>query len=557
MTAVEDELPPSDTESLGDEAPTVTQQDPTLTQQESEEEIIFDPPESEEDSNSSINSSIPRQPTVMLTVEIDGVTYEKLESKKSLSKTSETVLFKKEDRPNLSVDERTVLFKSAVAKAHKLYDLMPLSLDDEDKLDDTYNLEVLVGKTKRAHFRYDMFNIFSIVIPNDDETIKEVKDLYSDYSNITIEQVARSNLWYREWMANVYFEQNLDLTYDFFQNNVSDDLSMKISETYETFAVGEQGGPLFFILMMNHLLSDTEEAAISLNDRVKKFDIKTVEGENIFRVVSLLRGAVKRLQHINKMPEDIVRTLLNVMQTSSVESFNQQFNHLQKQRKQNSVLRQTGGAATLRWEDIFMLAESEYRDYVNDNLWSGVHTKGTNSVFHNSSESPAKGPECWNCLGPHRIEDCKQSKDQLRIQENKKKWMDKSPRHNRNRNGGIGPPFKFRRPESRENNQRVIDKKPYTFSWENKRWAPDAGAIPTELKAANLAAPSTPSSTAGSIQSDPDRATKHAMFVGSSSASLQSEPESRHAMIAIHERMIEKVQGTLAELVTLQDSFME
>jgi hypothetical protein len=111
---------------------------------------------------------------------------------------------------------------------------------------------------------------------------------------------------------------------------------------------------------MNHLLSDSEEAAISLNERVKKFDIKNVEGENIFRVVSLLRGAVKRIQHINKMPEDIVRTLLNVMHTSSLDSFNQQFSHLQKQRKQNSVLRRTGGSASLRWEDIFVLAESEY-----------------------------------------------------------------------------------------------------------------------------------------------------------------------------------------------------
>jgi hypothetical protein len=278
---------------------------------------------------------------------------------------------------------------------------MPLSLDDEDKLSDTYNFKVLVGKKlKRAHFRYDMYNIFSIVIPNNNKTIKEVKDLYSDYSNITIEQVARSNLCYRKWMANVYFEQNLELTYDFFQNNLSDDLSMKISETYETYAVGEQGGPLFFILMMNHLLSDTEEAAISLNNRVKKFDIKTVEGENIFRVVSLLRGAVKRLQHINKMPEDIVPTLLNVMQTSSVESFNQQFNHLQKQREQNSVLRQTGAAASLHREDIFMLAESEYRDYANNNLWYGVHTKGTLPSITVPVRPPKEIPNAGTALGP-------------------------------------------------------------------------------------------------------------------------------------------------------------
>jgi hypothetical protein len=63
-------------------------------------------------------------------------------------------------------------------------------------------------------------------------------------------------------MIEPYLEQDLQLTYDFFQNNVSEDLSMKISETYKTFKAGKQGGPLFFILMMNHLLTDTEEAAL-------------------------------------------------------------------------------------------------------------------------------------------------------------------------------------------------------------------------------------------------------------------------------------------------------
>jgi hypothetical protein len=136
-------------------------------------------------------------------------------------------------------------------------------------------------------------------------------------------------------MVATFFEQNLQLMYEVFQNNVSEDLVMKISETYDTFKAGEQGGPLFFILMrMNHLLSDTEEAAQSLNERVKNFLIKSVQGENIYRVVSLLRGAMKRLQHINKMPDNIVKTLLNVMQTSSADAFNAQFNHIQRQRKQ-------------------------------------------------------------------------------------------------------------------------------------------------------------------------------------------------------------------------------
>ena len=103
------------------------------------------------------------------------------------------MLYKKGDRDGLSTDERQILFKSATATVHKKYDVMPLSLDDKDKLDDTYNLEVLVQRTKREHFKYDMHDVFTIVIPNANGTVQETKDLYSDYSNITIEQVARSN----------------------------------------------------------------------------------------------------------------------------------------------------------------------------------------------------------------------------------------------------------------------------------------------------------------------------------------------------------------------------
>lgn len=71
----------------------------------------------------------------------------------------------------------------------------------------------------------------------------------------------------------------------------------------------EQGGPLLFTLMMNYLLLDTEEATQSLNKRVKKFSFQSIQGENIYRVISLLCGAkMKLLQHINKMPDRLVNT---------------------------------------------------------------------------------------------------------------------------------------------------------------------------------------------------------------------------------------------------------
>jgi hypothetical protein len=77
--------------------------------------------------------------------------------------------------------------------------------------------------------------------------------------------------------------------------------------------------------MSNQLLADTEEAAASLQKQVKGFKISNIEGENIRKVVSLLRGAVTRLTYIKKVPEEFLKILLQVMQTSSVDSFNKTF----------------------------------------------------------------------------------------------------------------------------------------------------------------------------------------------------------------------------------------
>jgi hypothetical protein len=94
--------------------------------------------------------------------------YPILGTKRVVYKTAEQVLYAKDEQKNLITDERTVLFKSAVQTVHKKYDVLPLSLEDKDKHNDTYNLEVLVQKTKREHFKYDIHNVFTIVIPNDE-----------------------------------------------------------------------------------------------------------------------------------------------------------------------------------------------------------------------------------------------------------------------------------------------------------------------------------------------------------------------------------------------------
>jgi hypothetical protein len=83
-------------------------------------------------------------------------------------------------------------FKSTTQTANKKYDVMPLSLNYEEKLDDPYNFEALLQmRIKQERFKYDMHNnIFTVVIMNVNHgTMKEMNDLYLDYSNVRIEQV--------------------------------------------------------------------------------------------------------------------------------------------------------------------------------------------------------------------------------------------------------------------------------------------------------------------------------------------------------------------------------
>jgi hypothetical protein len=231
-----------------------------------------------------------------------------------------------------------------------------------------------------------MHDVFLIVYPKDGTEANMVdytKDLYTEYADISIKDVARSNKWYRTWMDEAWFVQILQLTHSFFLNNMYDKLWMKVSETHETFKAGEKGGPLFFILVINHLLSDTEEASSALVAKVKTFKIRKITGEDIYKVVSLLGGAINCLTYFHKLPEDIIKILLHVFQTASVDNFNATFHLLAKQRKQHAVLHRTGAPPDFLPAGMFTLAESEYyRDMQTLNTWSARcshYTKGSSA----------------------------------------------------------------------------------------------------------------------------------------------------------------------------------
>jgi hypothetical protein len=186
------------------------------------------------------------------------------------------------------------------------------------------------------------------------------------------------------------------------------------------------------------------------------------------------------LRHINKLPEDIVKTLLTVFQTLSVDSFNKTFHLLQKTHKHAVVLCRTGSTPDLTLEGIFKLAKSDYRDLCQDSLWSGATTTGGDSAF--TAEGATDGPlttptsggglACFNCGGPHCQTEWSKPKDEARIQANLAKFCAGRDARNGNKTPGKAweRPHKFRLPEAGENDRRVIASKPHQFNVQVKKW---------------------------------------------------------------------------------------
>jgi hypothetical protein len=89
--------------------------------------------------------------------------------------------------------------------------------------------------------------------------------------------------------------------------------------------------------MMNQLLYNTESAAKSLVERVGKWNIGNIQGEEVTKVMSQIASAINQLKQIRKLPQDMVTTLLTIIPTSSVDDFNKVFAAKEAQKKRDDL----------------------------------------------------------------------------------------------------------------------------------------------------------------------------------------------------------------------------
>jgi hypothetical protein len=258
--------------------------------------------------------------------------------------TTSYCLFKKEDRASLPADERHKIIEEATTKS-KLPKFKPLQLamaknkggkdKDSELLKEDANLHAQIRSIEARHRRYDLHTLFTIVFPEDcansprlttdGSTILTV-DLFRMYLSVTPFQVGISNAWYNTWTDPVqqpWHRENLQLSYTMLQEHTDHSLHTKILEIYDKYTDEYKGGPLYFKLLMDFLVSDLQSVADSIIKHIQSYKIRDVKGEDVS--VTLLRNGCDRLHSVHHLPNDMPRTLVQVFHTTSNGDFNRYF----------------------------------------------------------------------------------------------------------------------------------------------------------------------------------------------------------------------------------------
>jgi hypothetical protein len=445
----------------------------------------------------------------------------------------------------LSEDKRNKLLEKATKTANTKYNLISLSLTDEDKLDDTYNLSTLIGKTKDHLVQYDMHDVFTILIPDpgDHKKILQKKDLFTEYPSVHIEDVLTSNDWYNKWPQEDTHQQNLQLTYKFFQSNANDKLWEKSFERYSKYPNTQKGGPLFFFIMLQQLVSNSEEAAQSLQLRLEHLSIGEIDGEDIDKAMSQIHGPIDRPTQIKKLPEDLTCKLLMIFQMTSVPEFNEHFKSLEQSRTREGIM--SGKASQYAHDKLCKLTTQLYQQMLETGDWNGISTKAKSSIFVQVEGKFTR--TCWNCGDPgHTLTKCMKAKNPAQIEKskllfrkNKKKTRStqKNSERGDNRNASTSKTGKWAPPKQGESPKKVIDGKSWYYLYRAKKWIPDrdqstaanvaaappaAAAVPSSTISIPSSTGQAPAATVAGISSDASRNQALDVAVANTTRSVQS-----------------------------------
>lgn len=448
-------------------------------------------------------------------IDFEGETFKVLTTPNIVTKTLRTV-YKKKDRSSLTPDKFNDFWAKAIRfQQTEKFAPIPLTISTSEDLDKTYNLQMGVQEFETTCHHYDMNDIFTI-IKWDSQNGRPIKvgDLFRDYTNLTIEQVSESNEFYNTHLdhsAMPWIPENMNMTQNYLLNNTETELYRKCLEVFNTYSPAQQGGPLMFKILMDHLEASSVVAAQVLSQAIQNIDIKNYDGEDVSKVVSQVRGVLLRLRAMERkdasgnvipgqqiVPPNISQILMNTFKSTSDEEFNRTFQLLST--SAGVERHRKGWAAYGTPEEILNMAEFQYRERLaSKDGWHGQ--SNTTSVFK-TERMKSSDQTCFNCgQKGHGVSDCTKPKNEEKIKENRGRYFElrtksqttetgsgrsgrgrgRGGRFRGGRSTGRGRGHDWSDPRPEERHRRMIKNKPHIWNPQTKRWLQDTTGLLAQI----------------------------------------------------------------------------
>ena len=481
----------------------------------------------------------PANPKKMVEYELNGIKIQV--NTTAAAPIKERAYFSKAKRSGLDETHRMKLLEHVQSKQQVKYHSINVSINDPEKMTNTYTLATLLAENRRNLAKYDLLDVYSIVKPKphaftdghtdfaalelgpDQKPITH--DLFIDYLKLTPERVAASSKWYALFVPETnLMQEDLSWSQSYYEKNVESELYLKVYNKLMRHEAAARGGPLFLKILLDCVTTTGEQNLKSLIQIVETYRIKTSSpGEDVDRVVNMFDAIFDNIDTLRNgvLPPNLVENLLIVFQSTSVPKFNSYFERFQNQLIDAEIQTaidpsyQFHGQGSVRLgnnmksvKHILSYAETHYRNLLRKGEWDECLQKkpGKSTFFTadgkqipqprefkqpNGSERKETMDECFNCGSTtHRLSQCPLPRDNDRIERNRAKHPAYIKMKERL--------HKWRPPDEAEHNKRVINGKPHTFNpnlGRRGRWVEDM--TPNDGQPNDGAPPTSASSSSG------------------------------------------------------------
>ena len=298
----------------------------------------------------------------------------------------------KESRPIKSDDLRKLRQAATSPLTHK-FDTVPND-DTDAQIVLNYNLQMRIKEFRRRLETYDMLDVFMILQFESNQSIEPLIstslsvtplsttiDLLDHWDSVSFDQV-KAHVSFLRHYGRKWDLENLDWSLELLESSCEVNLSNKIQEKLLVLSPALESGPVYFFLVMQQLMSTSEDAILALILKIKNMNLTHFEGEKVPTATGQLSIAILRLQSVNKLPTEIQRHVLDVLQTSTVSKFNQFFAQLQVNLKQIPFFK-------LKLNEILEMADNKYYEMYQMGEWTSKSNKA--AAFVNST-TPGDNP---------------------------------------------------------------------------------------------------------------------------------------------------------------------